>query len=265
MSESDTTEYNLQEAWSQLARDVASGSRHYGDDRPFNYYRWEMFVRRFLRPLAVVDKAVLEVGCGPGGLLRTLLDDNPRRLVGCDIAPPMIELASRESQGLAIEYVLVDGTSLPFGDAEFDVAFTNTVLQQNPDRMLEATISEMCRVTKDFLCLIEETFPAPWENPAFFGRTPADYIRRVTAHGWRFVGAEVLPVIVSERVCNTLTRWLNKRGHRFGEAVTKADVLAERIALRLTRLMDRVVRRDYGMTKIAFRRERFSSTAALSS
>ncbi len=259
MSASHTTEYNPQdydprEGWSGVARDIASGSVSYGDHTPIDYYTWQMFERLFLRRLAVADKAVLEVGCGPGGMLRTLLRDKPRRLVGCDIAPPMIELASRQSQGLAIEYVVVDGTSLPFRDAEFDVAFTKTVLQHSPDRLLETTISEMCRVTKDSLYLIEETFPTLRESRAFFGRTIADYVRRVTAHGWRFVGAEVLPVFVSERVCETFTKWLNKRGRRFGEGVTEATVLAQRVALRLTRLMDRVVRSDSGMTKLTFKR-----------
>lgn len=256
---SHTTKYNPQdydprEGWSRVARGIADGSLRYGDSTPFDYYCWEMSKRLFLRRLAVTGKAVLEVGCGPGGVLRALLHDNPCRLVGCDIAPPMIELASGESQGLPIEYALVDGTSLPFRDAEFDVAFTKGVLQHDPDRLLEATIAEMCRVTKDSIYLIEETFPTLRESRAFFGRTTADYIRRVTVHGWRFVGAEVLPVFASERVCETLTKWLNKRGRKWGEGVTKATVLAQRVALRLTRLIDHVVRGDSGLTRMAFKR-----------
>jgi ubiquinone/menaquinone biosynthesis C-methylase UbiE len=257
MSEYDPQQYDPREGWSRVARDLDSGRLHYGDDSPFESYWWRTLVNRFLHPLAaaVTGKDVLEVGCGPGGNLRMLLENAPRRLVGCDIAPPMIERASRQSQGLGIEYVVVDGRSLPFGDAEFDLAFTMTVLQHSPDRLFETTLAEMCRVTKSYLCVIEEMFPRPRVSHAFFGRTPADYTERVTAHGWTFVSAEVLPVWVSEQICGALVRRLQKRKLEFGESVNKATILAQRAALRLTRLLDPVILPDHGLTKVVFKRQ----------
>lgn len=70
---------------------------------------------------------------------------HPKRLVGCDQAPSMVEMAKRNVP--SAEIVLSDGDSLPFGDQEFDVVTTVTVLHHNPDERRARLLGEICRVS----------------------------------------------------------------------------------------------------------------------
>ena len=246
--------YNPQEYWSRVAREIANrpGQKVVaGDDTPFYRYQRETFLRRFLSSINVAGKAVFEVGCGPGGNLRELLKEKPRRLVGCDISPSMVDLAKRNS---GVECFLTDGTTLPFQDREFDVVFTVTVLQHNPTTEMTALLRDMCRVVKERIYLFEHTSQATSEAYSMFTRRPSDYIGVCEQEGFRCEEVGYLNVAVSERICNTLMGRLNRRGRKEGEPVTTVSVLAERTALPITKMIDGFVRRDYGLTKMAFGR-----------
>ncbi|HEX5106153.1 MAG TPA: class I SAM-dependent methyltransferase, partial [Pirellulaceae bacterium] len=117
--------YDPERHWSTVAEHIAkrdAGSVVAGDDEPLERAKRAKFVAKFLSQLDVQGKTVLEVGCGPGGNLRVLRTQKPRRLVGADVSQAMLDLADHD------ELVKIDGRSLPFADGEFDVVFSATVL-----------------------------------------------------------------------------------------------------------------------------------------
>jgi SAM-dependent methyltransferase len=82
------------------------------------------------------DDRILDVGCGRAGLLAL---DPQRRVVGLDARP---------QPGYPGELVVGDARAMPFADAEFDVAYCNSLLEHvDPaDRRLVA--AEIRRVAR---------------------------------------------------------------------------------------------------------------------
>ena len=123
------------------------------------YYRYKRakFLERFLDTLDVDGKTVLEVGCGPGGNLKHLLEHrHAAKLRGVDLAQPMVDLA-RTHLPPSVEITKVDGSSLPFADQSLDLTYTVTVLQHNTSEpMLRGLANEICRVTKSTVVLMED-------------------------------------------------------------------------------------------------------------
>ena len=73
----------------------------------------------FYLPLVMSARAVLDVGCGTGALLRLAREAGHRgRLVGVDPAPGMLEVARARRD---VEWVLAEVASVAF-DREFDLA-----------------------------------------------------------------------------------------------------------------------------------------------
>ena len=86
-------------------------------------------------------KTLLEVGCGKGLILERVAKF-ARRAEGVDVSPGMVEYARR--RGLDVR--VADASSLPYPDAEFDVAFSFKVLA-HVSRFDEA-LAEMLRVVR---------------------------------------------------------------------------------------------------------------------
>lgn len=100
-----------------------------------------------LRP----GEAVLEVGCGPGSIVRWLarFTGGANRIVAMDINRYLLReakaLAKKEGVEGAIEFREGNGETLPFAANQFDVTLSFTVLEEgDADRML----AEFVRVTK---------------------------------------------------------------------------------------------------------------------
>ena len=72
-------------------------------------------------------EAVLDLGCGDGGLTRRIAERVPQgRVLGVDASDGMIETALSGAQS-NLQFRKLDINDLPF-DAEFDVAFSNAAL-----------------------------------------------------------------------------------------------------------------------------------------
>jgi SAM-dependent methyltransferase len=91
---------------------------------------------------------VLDVGCGPGLVARTLAP-RVRSFVGVDVTPAMIERARALAAGAGLsnaEFVVGDAVALSFEAASFDVVVTRLALHHMPDP--GAVLSEVARVLR---------------------------------------------------------------------------------------------------------------------
>ncbi|HLN88033.1 MAG TPA: methyltransferase domain-containing protein [Candidatus Limnocylindrales bacterium] len=96
-------------------------------------------------------QSVLEVGCGPGAIVRRLAlrTQGANKIVGVDMNQYLLReaaaLARRDKLDRFIEFQTGDAERLPFPDDEFDATISCTVMEEgDADRML----AEFVRVTK---------------------------------------------------------------------------------------------------------------------
>ena len=92
---------------------------------------------------------VLDFGCGAGRLSNALAA-HFEHVVGVDISAPMLEEARRlDRSGGRIEFVLNERPDLSlFGDASFDLVYTDLVLQHLPPKLAEGYVHEFARVVR---------------------------------------------------------------------------------------------------------------------
>ncbi|KAF5990724.1 class I SAM-dependent methyltransferase [Streptomyces sp. WAC00263] len=101
---------------------------------------WGPPARYFHSRLHVVDESLraspggnlLDVGCGPGMLVRHLLDTRPGdfRITACDRSPDMIEAVARQVRGVdGVRLSVARIEDLPFPDQSFDVVLAMGVLE----------------------------------------------------------------------------------------------------------------------------------------
>lgn len=97
--------------------------------------------------MADAPRTLLDVGCG-GGILAEEFARANFLVSGIDPAPETIDTARShaERSGLAIDYRVGSGESLPFQDASFDIAACCDVLEHVEDA--ERVIHEIARVLK---------------------------------------------------------------------------------------------------------------------
>ena len=105
----------------------------------------------------VKPKMILDAGCGTGICSRQLRDTFSRaKVTGVDIAPGMIELASKDQKTFKkIKYQVADIDALPFEKDTFDIVFSSLTVQWSQN--LDKTFSELNRVLKPGGLLIFST------------------------------------------------------------------------------------------------------------
>jgi SAM-dependent methyltransferase len=89
---------------------------------------------------------VLEVGAGVGRWAASF-DLTKTRFAGVDISEGMVEAARKNFPQCRFD-LLGDEPVLPYGDENFDLSFSVTVMHHNPTPTKRALISEMWRVTR---------------------------------------------------------------------------------------------------------------------
>lgn len=133
--------------------DVSPGDAH---DYVSAHDGWSVFARYFHSRLhavteqlrAVPGGALLDVGCGPGVLVRHLVDTRPGdfEITGLDRSPAMVRAAeSRLRDVPGVDLVVGRAEDLPLPDATFDVALAMGVLEYTDS---QCVIREMARVTR---------------------------------------------------------------------------------------------------------------------
>ncbi len=150
------------------------------------------------------DMAVLDIGCGLGGVARYLAKACGCRVAGIDLTPEYIEIARalNERTGLADRMEMVTGSALdlPWPDRHFDAAVTFHVAMNIEDR--DRMYAEAYRVLKPggVLAVYDITkgpteglrYPVPWAETAAtsFLVTPTETRRLVEAAGFQIVTEE---------------------------------------------------------------------------
>lgn len=113
---------------------------------------------------------VLDVGCGAGTQCGLWARDG-HQVHGLDVNGPLLQLAQRRcaDQGLDVQFHLGTATSLPFGDAAFDVVLIPELLEHIQD--WQSALAESLRVlrpggvlylsTSSYLCPVQQEFNLP--------------------------------------------------------------------------------------------------------
>lgn len=117
---------------------------------------WRSQARYFHSRLYVVDQMLrtcpagdlLDVGCGPGVLVRHLLESRPGdfRITACDRSPAVIDaVAARAGQRDDLRLSVASIEDMPFPDASFDVVLATGVLEYVDARRAMREIARVIR------------------------------------------------------------------------------------------------------------------------
>ena len=94
------------------------------------------------------DERVLDVGCGPGDLLREMAHQHQDwdLLAGFDFSTGMVTKAASSAIGLPVHFFVADAQAVPFPDRSFDVVMARHMLYHVPD--IERAVAEAARVLR---------------------------------------------------------------------------------------------------------------------
>jgi SAM-dependent methyltransferase len=108
----------------------------------------EAWVKAYLEPHLFAGARVLDVGCGPGTILRAASSAGRRASgTGIDVGPVRIRQAQQKHSDVArLQFFRGDVQELEFESGAFDVVYSRMLLQYVPDK--EKAVAEMVRVCK---------------------------------------------------------------------------------------------------------------------
>lgn len=97
----------------------------------------------------------LDYGCGTG-VISQVLSAMGCHVIAFDISPNMVALAREKTK---VPVLIADGLNLPFKDQAFSTICINGVLHHILD--LDRAVDEICRCTKNAICLHEASTTSP--------------------------------------------------------------------------------------------------------
>jgi 2-polyprenyl-3-methyl-5-hydroxy-6-metoxy-1,4-benzoquinol methylase len=143
--------------------------------------RYQLFIDACnVRP----DDRIIDVGAGWGAALERFNSRNP--IVAVDLSPVPSDWLSSEN----VTVIQGDGTQLPFADNEFDIAFSNSVIEHVPPELQAQFASEIRRVARRYFVqtpnkyfIIEPHYQVPLFQ--FLPRRVRRALNRRFALGWQ--------------------------------------------------------------------------------
>ena len=132
-----------------LSRRCAAGYDHV-IRRVYNQGFERATIRAAAEALAKLrPRAVLEVGCGPGRLLKALASSGvAEELVGVDLSPFLLERARRKLSMSRVRLVHADGLALPSEDEACDAVVASHYVGHLPAAVRAAAATEIARVIR---------------------------------------------------------------------------------------------------------------------
>lgn len=249
--------YNPETYWTEVGKRIEErdngGNIIAGDDEPYYRYKRKEFLKLF-NEVDFTDKSVLEIGSGPGGNLLEAWKHNPERLVGVDISDQMVKLSkSRVPSG--VEVVKINGTELPFGDGEFDIVYTATVLQHNTDEaMLKKIMGELSRVSSDKVYLFERIENEIKGDELCLGRPVSYYASIMNDYGFELESEKYINIRASYYVCGAIRKGLNSRDRKEGEPLNKVSKSLQELTLPVTTFLDKTFKSTKDVCRLEFKR-----------
>jgi 2-polyprenyl-3-methyl-5-hydroxy-6-metoxy-1,4-benzoquinol methylase len=181
--------------YEQFADDYAQSAIR--QDSEAFHFNLDLVIPRLLSVAGAVDGlAVLDAGCGEGIVSRSLVG-TPKRVVGIDISPRLVEYARARDRTGAITYEVHDlSRPLPHYQATFDLVVSNLVLNDLPDHHgFLTTLSSVLKphgrivlsMNNPYSAVFREKVPSYFDSGAvaqynfgpaiYFHQTMEDYLR----------------------------------------------------------------------------------------
>lgn len=252
--------YDPESYWSEVGEKIEGrekGNVIAGDDEPFYRYKREKFLE-MLKSIDLMDKKVLEVGSGPGGNLKFIIEKmNPAQLVGADISETMVHLAKKYVNPV-VEIFKSEAKHLPFEDEAFDIVFTATVLQHNTDeKMLINLINEICRVSSEKVYIFEHIEPRIMGDELRLGRPVNYYSDLFRDNQFGLIDSRFINIRSSYYVSRAIRKLLNPKTRKEGEPLNKVSESLQRITLPVTKFMDNIFKSSRGLGMLTFQKQTF--------
>ena len=139
-------------------------------NRTAHFYDLGEFVRRETRKMAVemsslrTGDRVLDLCTGTGDLALAFASQGAD-VVGIDISRGMLARAAAKNSHLRTTWIEMDASQLQFQDKAFDISAISLGLHHMPEAVQHRVLSEMHRVTKRLIVIVELNVP---RNPRWW-------------------------------------------------------------------------------------------------
>lgn len=247
--------YKPEEYWTIVGERIEerTDSENYvaGDDEPYYRYKREEFLK-LLNKVNFKNKSILEVGCGPGGNLKHLLNSDAKSLTGCDISSQMVKLANKNLPP-NIKIVKTNGTEMPFEKNSFDIIFTATVLQHNTnENMLINLIAEICKLNPSEIYFFERIEANLKGDDLCMGRPVEYYAKLMKNNGYQLSDVQFINIRTSYYVSGIIRKLFNKSTRKEGEPITSFSKLLQNITLPITKIFDKIIKSNKDLAMLKF-------------
>ncbi len=127
---------------------------------PFDVYRKQKLINLLNLKQLAEGRSVLEIGCGIGDLLKEIAKYNPKELYGVDSSPKMVAYAKAFLKEEKVDVQVANPFRLPFPEKSFDLVVVMDEFQHVfTEKDAEKLFYEVCRVSRQWVILVEETAP----------------------------------------------------------------------------------------------------------
>lgn len=107
------------------------------------------FVANYVKSnMELLDKEILNIGCGYGWFENFLLKNNAKKIVGVDYDPILVEELKQHLSDPSLHLAVADALNLPFPDSSFDIVTSFEVIEHVPKGREGKMLSEIYRVLK---------------------------------------------------------------------------------------------------------------------